>query len=94
MSQDEELVKRIQEKSERLIKVHQERLETDPEYRQEVERRRALIKNDTQMLARLATAEEANKWKHLPVGSPQAKEHGCVCDEVRSRDCLLHDQES
>ncbi|MBS1954949.1 MAG: hypothetical protein JST89_12230 [Cyanobacteria bacterium SZAS-4] len=35
-------------------------------------------------------AEEARKWKHLPFGSPEAKEHGCVCGEVRNPDCFLH----
>lgn len=35
-------------------------------------------------------AEEARKWKHLPFGSQEAKEHGCVCAEVRNPDCFLH----
>jgi hypothetical protein len=35
-------------------------------------------------------AEEARKWKHLPYGSEEARQHGCVCGDVRNPDCFLH----
>ena len=51
---------------------------------------KAVQETNPELVILIKHAEEARKWKHLPFGSAEAREHGCVCAEVRNPDCFLH----
>lgn len=51
---------------------------------------KAAQEENPELVILIKHAEEARKWNHLPFGSTEAREHGCVCGEIRNPDCFLH----
>lgn len=87
----EEHEEKLRKQAEALMEEHELRMETDPEYKKDIERKQAYVSNNSEIQEMLAKVKEGQKWKHLPIGSPEAKAKGCVCvDEIRSDECYLH----
>ena len=82
----------LQEQARKLYearqKEHQDRLKSDPAYREQIEN----VLNDPEIQKLRERAENARNFRGLTPGSPEAKEKGCICQpqEIRDEECELH----